>query len=446
METIDREPAIETEGLSKLYSHALARMVEPPVSIIDRLRKTRTSDTGDEEDEELFEELEEEDVPEVEPAAEDVSWALREVTVSLEPGQVVAVVGPAASGKSSLLAVLGGTTPPTTGRAVLRGSVWPPLGWLTIFMDSSVTAPQNVVLAAKAAGVPRREVEAKLPEILELAGWQAAPAMRAVGGAVRTIALATALAAEPDVLLVDTPVLFGDTGFMDRCIERFEQLRARGSLILLEAPGPALIERLCDRIVWLDAGRLVAYGPTDDVLPAYATATSASVDFPQQAARPDGAPMRGFTAAAAIIGARAESESGVPLDAVDAREPLVIRTTLEVAEAPIAVRCGLALTDEERGTRIWIEEPEPMALRATGFHDCTALLGPDALRPGDYTGHVEAIVTAGAGEVAIGRGDVLRLAVLGAARPPAEPPGDGGRQSCAAEWAVAQRLESRLEH
>lgn len=184
--------------------------------------------------------------------------------VSLEAsgGSCIALVGPEASGKTLLLKLIAGIVAPSEGRIVLRGRVAPALDVLARTIPKGESLQSALLHVGAVAGVSPRLLRAHLDEIGE---FLALPQLRSARTSTlekrqrAEIVLATMLCLDPDLLLIDIPI--GRDSFGERCLERIEELRHRGSLVIVEARDAAKLRPLPDRVVHLICGRIAADEP-----------------------------------------------------------------------------------------------------------------------------------------------------------------------------------------
>lgn len=435
--------ALRVEDLSKIYFPEAQRMHEVPISIVDRMLGRRTADMGsidDESDMDVDDDAEQEDQERA--VLDGAVWGLHGTTFDVPRGAAVAVIGPPGAGKTTLLSLLGGVMPPTGGRALVRGRIWPPLSFLVNFMTPGVTVLQNLRMLARVADVPREALEPRLDEILELIGFPDRRTIRAMQKRdLRPLALAAGLVAQPDVMLIDTPSSFGPESFREATLPLFEELHARGTTMLLEEPPHELADALCDTALWLRSGRVVEMGPKDVVLPRYVAAALEESTFPQVAWTSRNGELRSFSSALALLTAVTEDANGEVRDRFGPDEPFAVRIGIEVAHLPVGVRVGLSLI-EHGGDKVWIEQPQPDSLHATGVHDIIARLDAGSVPPGRYTGHVEMIVTASGTESTIGRSNVFAVELAGELDPKATAV-DGWLHR-RAEWEISRPLAPEL--
>lgn len=198
-------------------------------------------------------------------------WALNEVDLEVQPGEVLGVVGRNGAGKSTLLKIVSRVLRPTTGRVIIRGKLSPLLE-LGAGFHFDLTGRENVFLNASLLGHSRRQVEDRLDyvvEFSELSEFIDVPIRNYSSGMLARLGFAVATMFRPDVLLVDEVLAVGDAGFQVKCHERIEQFRDRGTTILLVSHQQGEVVQHCDRALWLDHGCVAAIGETKEVLERY---------------------------------------------------------------------------------------------------------------------------------------------------------------------------------
>ena len=197
-------------------------------------------------------------------------WALREVSLRIDRGEVVGVVGANGAGKSTLLKAIARVIPPTTGRVRVWGRVAPLLE-LGAGFDYELTGRENVYLNGTVLGLGRRDVRSRIDEIVAFAGIGAfadAPVRTYSSGMVARLGFAIATSVDAEILLIDEVLSVGDAEFRRRSADRIEEFRQRGKTIVVVSHDPDAIQRLCSRAVRLDRGALVADGAPAEVLAA----------------------------------------------------------------------------------------------------------------------------------------------------------------------------------
>ena len=198
-------------------------------------------------------------------------FALTDVSLSVEAGEFVALVGANGSGKSTLLRVVAGIYPPSTGTVQVAGAVAPILE-LGVGFQGPLTVRDNVVLYGVLLGVPRRRLREELPAILQRAGVArfADARLDALSTGLRArLAFTLALLASAPVLLIDEALAVGDEAFRRRCIDELLALRSAGRTLLFVSHSLSLVETLCSRVVIMEAGRVRADGTPGEMIPLY---------------------------------------------------------------------------------------------------------------------------------------------------------------------------------
>ena len=198
-------------------------------------------------------------------------WALRNVSFSVHAGERVGIIGRNGAGKSTLLKILSRITAPTEGRAEVRGVVGSLLEVGTGF-HPELSGRDNLFLSGAILGMPRRELVEKLDQIVEFAGVERfldTPVKRYSTGMYLRLAFAVAAHLDPDILLVDEVLAVGDAQFQKKCLGRMEELGGSGRTIVFVSHSMPSVLRLCDRVVLLDDGGVVADGSPQEVIRAY---------------------------------------------------------------------------------------------------------------------------------------------------------------------------------
>jgi lipopolysaccharide transport system ATP-binding protein len=197
--------------------------------------------------------------------------ALRGVSGSIEKGAVLGVIGENGSGKSTLFKILAGTTAATSGTVNLPGRVASILELGSAFHPED-TGRRNVILQAALAGLSREEVADALPEIeafAELGDFFDRPVKTYSSGMQMRLAFSVATAVLPDVILLDEALAVGDGRFQKKCVDRIFELKASGKTIFFCSHAMYYVSTLCDRALWLNAGRVAAAGDSQSVVLEY---------------------------------------------------------------------------------------------------------------------------------------------------------------------------------
>jgi len=197
--------------------------------------------------------------------------ALSNVSMQINEGEVVGIVGRNGAGKSTLLKVISRVLMPTEGRVRLRGWVSPLLE-LGAGFHPELTGRENIFLNGTLLGHKRRQVEKRLDEITEFAELGAfidSPLRTYSSGMVARLGFSIATTWKPDILILDEILAVGDENFRNKCQARIESFRKEGTTTLLVSHVAENIETLCSRAIWLDHGEVKASGSVKEILNLY---------------------------------------------------------------------------------------------------------------------------------------------------------------------------------
>jgi ABC-type polysaccharide/polyol phosphate transport system ATPase subunit len=204
--------------------------------------------------------------------------ALRDVSLHVEPGTTLGIVGRNGAGKTSTLRVLAGIVPLDRGRVEVGGRVVAQLE-LGAGFGRSFTGRENVYLNAALHGLTKAEVEERMDDILAFAGldeFAELPVATYSQGMYLRLGFAIAAHLDPDVLLIDEVLAVGDEPFQRRCEERIAQQIAGGATLVLVSHDAALVERTCERVVVLDHGAVAFDGAAAEAIAFYREETLVS--------------------------------------------------------------------------------------------------------------------------------------------------------------------------
>ena len=199
-------------------------------------------------------------------------WALRGVTMRVEPGEAVGVIGANGSGKSTLLKCVARVIEPSRGTVSVRGRVSALLE-LGAGFHPDLTGRENVFINGAMLGMTRREIRARFDDIVafsELEQFIDSPVRTYSSGMYMRLGFSVAVHVDPDVLLVDEVLAVGDEQFQAKCRARIAAMKARGVTILFVSHDLPRVQEVCDRVVWLDRGVVRAEGVPAEVVREYA--------------------------------------------------------------------------------------------------------------------------------------------------------------------------------
>lgn len=201
----------------------------------------------------------------------DDFWALRDLSMDVQQGEVFGVIGRNGAGKTCLLKVIARVLQPTAGRVVVRGRVAPLLG-LGAGFNEELTGRENVFLNGTALGYSISDLRSRLERIVEFAELEEfidAPLRTYSNGMRARLGFSIATDVMPDILLLDEIMSVGDTTFRKRSEERIAGIREKGATVIVVSHGLPTIASLCTRGLLLDRGRVVHVGPTEEIIQAY---------------------------------------------------------------------------------------------------------------------------------------------------------------------------------
>jgi lipopolysaccharide transport system ATP-binding protein len=198
-------------------------------------------------------------------------WALKDIGFELEKGETLGLVGPNGCGKSTLLQIVSGILQPTTGRVVTRGRIAALLE-LGAGFNPEFSGRENVYLNGEIMGLSRAEIDRAMPSIeafAEIGEFMERPVKEYSSGMYVRLAFSTAIHVDPEILIVDEALAVGDAVFANRCVRKFEELRARKVTVLFVSHDLGLVKALSDRAILLLHGRIEAQGTPNDVINRY---------------------------------------------------------------------------------------------------------------------------------------------------------------------------------
>jgi len=199
-------------------------------------------------------------------------WALRDISFSIQPGEVLGIIGRNGAGKSTLLKVLSRITEPTSGKIKLRGRVASLLEVGTGF-HPELSGRENIFLNGAILGMSRVEIKAKFDEIVafaEVERFLDTPVKRYSSGMYVRLAFAVAAHLEPEILIVDEVLAVGDQQFQAKCLGKMKDVaEGEGRTVLFVSHNLAATQSLCSRVITLDSGAMSFDGPPDQAVSRY---------------------------------------------------------------------------------------------------------------------------------------------------------------------------------
>ena len=201
----------------------------------------------------------------------DEFYALKDVSLDIMPGDFYGLVGLNGSGKSTLLKTIAGVYKPSKGKVTVNGTI-APLIELGAGFDMDLTARENIYLNGTVLGFSPKYLDEKFDEIVEFSELQNfldVPLKNYSSGMVARLAFAVATMTKPDILIADEILSVGDFLFQEKCEKRMAELLSGGTTVILVSHSIEQIERMCNKVAWLDHGHLRSLGPTKEVTAEY---------------------------------------------------------------------------------------------------------------------------------------------------------------------------------
>lgn len=211
-------------------------------------------------------------------------WALRDVSLTVERGETVGIIGRNGSGKSTLLQILCGTLTPTSGTVSASGRVGALLE-LGAGFNPEFTGHENIYMNGSVLGLTDVEIDARYNAIVEFADigdFVHQPVKTYSSGMFLRLAFAVAAHVEPAILVVDEALSVGDIAFQNKCIAKIKSLRDQGTTLLFVSHDLSTLQMICDRVIWLQAGRIKAVGDPIAVCQEYQVAMTGASGHPGQ--------------------------------------------------------------------------------------------------------------------------------------------------------------------
>ena len=337
------DQAITVEKLSKRYvighqtgsgdglRHAIEKAVRSPIAW---LRSARTANGSQEE-----------------------FWALRDIDLSVNRGEIVGIIGRNGAGKSTLLKVLSRITDPTNGRIRIQGRVASLLEVGTGF-HPELSGRENIFLNGAILGMARAEIKRKFDEIVAFSDVERfidTPVKRYSSGMYVRLAFAVAAHLEPEILIVDEVLAVGDAEFQKKCLDKMDDVRQTGRTILFVSHNMQAITRLCTRCVLLEKGKLKIDGLPERVAAAYigsGRGTNAVQEWPDLKSAPGDGAVR-------LCAVRVRTEAGEIVETFDIRHPIRVEMEYEVLEPGHIFHPHFGLRNEAGNTLFIAQDVDP---------------------------------------------------------------------------------------
>ncbi len=268
-------------------------------------------------------------------------WALKDVSFTIQPGEIVGIIGRNGAGKSTLLKVLARITEPTRGHADVYGRLGSLLEVGTGF-HPDLTGRENIYLNGSILGMPRRDIARKFAEIVafaELERFLDTPVKHYSSGMYVRLAFAVAAHLEPEILLVDEVLAVGDAAFQKKCLGKMSEVARDGRTVLFVSHNTAALLGFCQRGILLEHGQVTADDKIETVIQRYLSSLRVTTPWDLSSYQDrQGAGRVRFTAAVF------EDESGNPVEQGISGQPLIVKLKYQSEQPQPLPNCRAAVT------------------------------------------------------------------------------------------------------
>jgi lipopolysaccharide transport system ATP-binding protein len=390
------EIAIDVRGISKRYRLGVvgaASLWDDVETVWRRLKRSIWGSNGN-----CARATEEMRLPACELSDENEFWALRDVSFSVETGEIVGIIGRNGAGKSTLLKLLSRITEPSSGEAIIRGRVASLLEVGTGF-HPDLSGRENIFLNGAILGMTMREIRSRFDEIVafaEIERFVDTPVKRYSSGMYVRLAFAVAAHLEPDILIIDEVLAVGDQQFQRKCLGKMKDVsRKEGRTVLLVSHTMPVILQLARRCLVLESGKLRFHGQPEQAIEYYlngvATGGGVSFDVANSTKRLPGIP------GAMIVALR--FPRALPI--FESHEDIVFVVTVHASQTITSARVSITVftndgtpvgscfspdsisLDQECKTEVEVRLPCPAL--APGAYFCAVAIGKGSHK----TGHVD---------------------------------------------------------
>ena len=322
------------------------------------------------------------------PTGSQKFWALRNVSFSLEHGQVLGVIGKNGAGKSTLLKILSRVVEPTEGEAEIHGRVGSLLEVGTGF-HPELTGRENIFLNGAILGMKKTEIEKKFDEIVafsEIDNFIDTPVKRYSSGMYMRLAFAVSAHLEPEILVVDEVLAVGDAEFQRKCLGKMSDVASEGRTVIFVSHNMSAIQRLTNECIILDKGKMVLRARTPEAVDYYLTNDFSASGERKYHSTEISASAHPFKP----VAVRVKNNANVTTDNLLSVEPVTIEVEYELATDVTGLRVGIYLMTS-RGeyvlTSFDTDAPEKFqafGVRKAGHYVSRCTIPADTLNEGRF--------------------------------------------------------------
>ena len=276
-------------------------------------------------------------------------WALRDVSFGIESGEMVGIIGANGAGKSTLLKLISRIIEPSSGQITVNGRVSALLE-LGAGFHPDLTGRENIYLNGSILGFSKADTTRIFDDILQFSEMERfidVPVKHYSSGMYMRLGFSIAIHVHPDILLVDEVLAVGDQAFQLRCLDKINELKRRGTTIILVTHNLDMVRNLCSRAIWLDGSKIEAQGAVGNVLDQYVARIRAvdgrSLQDAEQGAKDDSAWRWGSRQEAEIVGVQLLDGEGQPRKSFETDAPFVVRIHFDARQRILRPQFGFAL-------------------------------------------------------------------------------------------------------
>jgi lipopolysaccharide transport system ATP-binding protein len=339
------EYAIQVENISKLYRIGIKKQLHDhfAAALFDFIKKPLTNFTKY-RNLYKFDDVLKGDKGDA-ATQQDVLWALKGISFNVKRGEVIGIIGRNGAGKSTLLKIISRITFPTTGHALIRGRISSLLEVGTGF-HPELTGRENIYLNGTILGMRKQEIDRKIDDIIAFSGVERfidTPVKRFSSGMRVRLAFSVAAHLEPDILIIDEVLAVGDADFQQKCLNAMEAVGRSGRTVLFVSHNMKAVARLCNRTILLENGKIVADGPSAQVVSRYLSSEQGTTGA-RKWSDPGKAPQGSYTRLRAVsVKAQDESVS----ESFDIRHPIYVEMEYDVLESGQLLLPHFGLNNED---------------------------------------------------------------------------------------------------
>ncbi|MBE6157918.1 MAG: ABC transporter ATP-binding protein [Firmicutes bacterium] len=198
-------------------------------------------------------------------------WALKDISFNIKKGEVIGLIGSNGAGKSTMLKVVSGVMKPTKGKVTVNGVISPMIE-LGAGFDAELTARENIFLNGAILGYSKKFLEEKFEEIVEfseLRDFLDVPVKNFSSGMTAKLAFSIATVVNPEILIVDEILSVGDIKFQEKSKNKMLEMIKGGTTVLYVSHSLQSIKELCDRVIWIEHGKMIKMGKTEEICKEY---------------------------------------------------------------------------------------------------------------------------------------------------------------------------------